>query len=1099
MDKFVNPKTGMSLCARFVIALLLFVPAMAAAQAYSVLHEFLIEPIQPVAPLVQGIDGNFYGTTSLGGSRGGGTVFKMDSTGNLTALHSFDYYTDGSYPSAGLLRATDGGFYGTTARGGPGGRGTVFKMDPFGALTTLFSFSGVDGDMPSAGLIQANDGNFYGTTTYGGANGCGTVGCGTVFRMNSSGTLTTLHSFAGSDGYQPYAGLIQATDGNFYGTTDGGGPNQYGTVFKMDSAGELTTLYSFSFTDGSQPRTGLIQATDGSFYGTTMAGGTGGCFPKCGTIFKIDSAGNLTTLHLFTGSDGSHPIADLIQATDGNFYGTASTGGASGYGTLFKMDSAGNVMTFHTFNNTDGSQPYAGLIQADDGNFYGTTQIGGASNGGTAFKIDLSGNLTTLYNFTGGSGFPYAGLIQATDGNFYGTTSAGGASGQGTLFKMDSSGNLTTLHSFNQTDGYYPEAGLIQATDGNFYGTTSRGGGMVGCDYGCGTFFRVASTGNLTTLHSFAGSEGSPSDAGIIQATDGNFYGTTSMGGASGYGAVFAMDSEGNLTTLHSFVGSDGSYPDAGLIQATDGKFYGTTSYGGASGYGTVFEMEAAGSLTTLHSFAASDGSSPRAGLLLATDGNFYGTTRYGGAGNCTGGCGTVFIVDSSGNLTTLHSFDTSDGAIPDAGLIQAADGNLYGTTDYGGANGFGSVFKMDSSGNLTTIHSFASSEGSFPRASLIQATNGSFYGTATYGGTSGSGVIYRIELCSPPVASSNSPVCAGQTLQLSAFPSSGATYSWTGPNGFASTLQAPSILNATAADSGTYTVTVTAGTCAPAQASVDVAVNPGVPPAPVISPLGCVPPNTPGLTASVAATAGDTYNWTIAGGTITGGQGTNIITFTSREPGVVIRLTVVESNTSCSGSDTKTVQVDFADMPASNHFHDFVCGIARNGITAGCGGGYFCPIGSHLRDQMAVFILRAAHGPTYIPPAATGTMFSDVTADSFGADFIEEAGREGVMGVGEDTACGANLFCPNDVVTRLSMAYILLRGEHGGAYVPPSANCGIFPFLDVPCPSQDADFMAELIAEGITAGCDATHYCPTASLNRAQMAVFLTVTFSLP
>lgn len=193
--------------------------------------------------------------------------------------------------------------------------------------------------------------------------------------------------------------------------------------------------------------------------------------------------------------------------------------------------------------------------------------------------------------------------------------------------------------------------------------------------------------------------------------------------------------------------------------------------------------------------------------------------------------------------------------------------------------------------------------------------------------------------------------------------------------------------------------------------------------------------------------------------------------------------------------------QLDFFDVPPSSPFYSFIMKLANDSITAGCGAGDYCPSANILRNQMAVFVLRSIHGPTYVAPAANcGTYpFSDVTCPNAFANYILEAYNEGIMGVGEDTACGAGMFCPSDPVTRLSMAYVLLRGQHGAAYVPPSANCGTFPFVDVACPSPDADWVSQLLAEGITAGCDATHYCPAAALNRAQMAVFLTTTFALP
>ena len=203
-------------------------------------------------------------------------------------------------------------------------------------------------------LIQASDGDLYGTTSSGGQNGVGTV-----FKVDASGTLTTIHSFGYADGTSPKAALLQAADGDFYGTTSAGGTGNEGTVFKMDAAGNVTTLHNFGLQDGAKPSAPLIQATDGNFYGTTVSGGTGGCSPisTCGTVFRMDSSGNVTTLHSFANTDGSHPVAALLEAADGNFYGTTSSGGAGGYGTVFKMDAAGNVTTIHVFVNSSGGNP----------------------------------------------------------------------------------------------------------------------------------------------------------------------------------------------------------------------------------------------------------------------------------------------------------------------------------------------------------------------------------------------------------------------------------------------------------------------------------------------------------------------------------------------------------------------------------------------------------------------------------------------------------------------------------------------------------------------------------------------------------------------
>jgi uncharacterized repeat protein (TIGR03803 family) len=371
----------------------------------------------------------------------------------LTTLHSF---ADGGglYPYGGLIQATDRNFYGTTVVD------SVFKMTASGTVTSLHSFDGTDGYAPYGGLIQTPDGNFYGTTVLGGGNGyCVPTmfGCGTVFKITPSGTLTTLYTFCPQgggaycpDGAEPYAGLVQASDGNFYGTTYVGGTNGgYGTVFEITPSGTLTTIHSFDETDGEFPYGALAQGADGNLYGTTIAGGATDN-GLAGTVFQITPGGTLTTLHSFcSGSgcpDGANPYAGLVQGTDGNFYGTTEGGGSlTPYGTVFRITPGGALTTLHVFNYTDGASPYGGLLQASDGNFYGTTSDGGVNcggyDGGTIFRITPSGTLTTLYKFCSEPGsdgwYPVAALIQATDGNLYGTTEYGpGNPGDGTAFRL---------------------------------------------------------------------------------------------------------------------------------------------------------------------------------------------------------------------------------------------------------------------------------------------------------------------------------------------------------------------------------------------------------------------------------------------------------------------------------------------------------------------------------------------------------------------------------------------------------------------------------------------------------------------------------------
>jgi len=294
----------------------------------------------------------------------------------------------------------------------------------------------------------------------------------------SAQTLTTLHSFNQSDGSNPYAGLMQATNGNLYGTTSAGGANGDGTVFEITTSGTLTTVHNFNHLspiDGAQPYAGLIQARDGNLYGTTNRGGS----HNVGIVFRMTTGGTMKTLHdLDYSPDGALPYAALVQASNGALYGTAADGGGS-EGTVFEVTSFGQYTAIYDFGPS-GVQPVAGLVQASNGNFYGVASNGGQYTCGTLFEITPSGKFTLLHTFTGGDGcFPEATLVQGSDGNLYGTAIAGGAHNgfnAGTFFNITPNGTFTLLHVFDKTDGAGPSGALIQASDGNFYGTTYGGG-----------------------------------------------------------------------------------------------------------------------------------------------------------------------------------------------------------------------------------------------------------------------------------------------------------------------------------------------------------------------------------------------------------------------------------------------------------------------------------------------------------------------------------------------------------------------------------------------------------------------------------------------
>lgn len=347
-------------------------------------------------------------------------------------LYSFENFTTGAYPESALVQGSDGDFYGTTYYGGTNGYGTVFKVSAGGAFASLYSFTnGADGETPDAPLIQGSDGYFYGTTSFGGTNG----GDGTVFKMSANGVLINLHCFSGGDDCRyPDSGVVQGSDGNLYGTTYG--TSTWGTVFKISTNGTLTTLYAFTGdNDGGGPWGGLVQGRDGYFYGVTEDGGAN----FAGTAFKITTNGVLTTLHPFAIYDGANPEATMVQGSDGYLYGTTSGGGSYSFGTIFKMSTNGTLASLYSFTGgPDGESPSVPLVQGSDGNFYGATTYGGASGYGTLFSISAGGTFTTLYTFPGGSGGAYPnGLVQGRDGSFYGTTLNSGTSGYGgTVFRL---------------------------------------------------------------------------------------------------------------------------------------------------------------------------------------------------------------------------------------------------------------------------------------------------------------------------------------------------------------------------------------------------------------------------------------------------------------------------------------------------------------------------------------------------------------------------------------------------------------------------------------------------------------------------------------
>lgn len=375
-------------------------------------------------------------------------------------------------------------------------------------FTVLYSFNTPgdlsDGGEPEAGVTRDAAGNLYGTTFFGGAGtGCDIdyAGCGTVFKVDTTGTETVLHSFGGpgspaNDGWNPTARVILDKAGDVYGTTLYGGEYGYGTVFKVDTAGNETIFYSFSGgRDGANPNAGVVQDAAGNFYGTTEYGGRGCNGLGCGTVFRISPAGQETVLHRFgDGPDGASPLGGVALDASGNIYGTTWLGGTHGFGTAFRLDSSGNERVLHSFaGGSDGANPLNTPVLDAAGNLYGTTSAGGPYFG-TIFMVDAAGNESILYSFTGGldGAYPYSHLLVDSSGNLYGTASQGGSTGAGSAFEF-SAGTLIVLYDFagtNYDDGAWPMGGLAMDSAGNLYGTLSQNG-----LYGWGSVFEIQMNG----------------------------------------------------------------------------------------------------------------------------------------------------------------------------------------------------------------------------------------------------------------------------------------------------------------------------------------------------------------------------------------------------------------------------------------------------------------------------------------------------------------------------------------------------------------------------------------------------------------------------
>ena len=635
-----------------------------AAGQERVLHSFAggADGANPQAGVIRDSAGNLYGTTFQGGTGDYGVVYKLDAAGHETVLYSFAGGADGANPTAGVIRDAAGNLYGTASRGGTGNNGVVFKLDTTGQESALYNFTGgADGGAPASGVIRDAAGNLYGTTENG-----GTSNAGVIYKVGTTGQETVLYTFTGgANGGNPSSGVVRDAAGNLYGTA--------GVVYELSTAGQYTMLYSFTGgADGSATQTGVIRDAAGNLYGTTYQGGTAGYGV---VYKLNPSGQETVLYNFTRGADGGSPQAGVVRDAAGNLYGTTVYGGigtssSAGLGVVYKLDATGQETVLYSFPGAaGGTAPRTGVIADAAGNLYGTTSAGGPANQGVVFKLSPQGLYTVLHSFTGGDdgGSPQAGVTRDSAGNLYGTA-YGGAAGWGVVYRVNTAGQETVLYNFTGgADGGIPLSGVIRDPAGNLYGTTCAGGvswGFPGSGYG--VVYKLDTSGHQTVLHTFTGyADGAWPRAGLTFDSAGNLYGTASQGNAEGpglAGVVFELDPAGQETVLYTFTdGADGGVPFSGVVRDAAGNLYGTTYFGGSAGAGVVYKLQPGGYETVLYTFPGGNlGGNPTTGVILDPAGNVYGcngvvyevdTAGNYSVPNADGGCSSGLIRDPAGNL----------------------------------------------------------------------------------------------------------------------------------------------------------------------------------------------------------------------------------------------------------------------------------------------------------------------------------------------------------------------------------------------------------------------------------------------------------------
>ena len=609
-------------------------------------------------------------------------------------------------------------------------------------------------------LVQDADGNFYGSEAQG-----GTYGYGSIYRVATDGTRTTIVSFDGQTTGNSPLPLTVGPDGNFYGVTQYGASAYFpgptygsGTIFRVTPGGELTTVVNLNssaiINSVSNPAIPLSLGPDGYFYGAASGSNSGRT--GNGSIFRVSADGTaITALVNYPSGVSTNPPfpgSPLLPGAGGTFYSTARYAGANGDGLILRLNADDTVSTFFTFSgDTDGGYP-AAFITGTDGNIYGTTDFGGASNQGTFFEITAAGVFNTLSSLN-------VDHPSASFGNYGTNVLATAGNGAAYLFIADkfyhiAAGGSPGMLGFSNpnTSNDFVRSALL-APDGNIYASCaypdvfSTGASII----------KVTTAGVVTTFADLKKGLGQNPEAALTPDGRGNFYGTTFTGGANSDGMIFKLAADGSFTPVVDFDGANyGQDPKAALTPDGNGNFYGTTSSGGAGNAGTVFKLSSDGTLTTLVSFgghildiarpaaapSANNGQDPETPLVRGSDGNFYGTTKNGASSNFNHGL--VFKITPDGSYSQVTELDG-----PAGNMVAAANGSLYLTVGNDGIYGDGTLFQLGFDGTLTPLAYFdgttALSDTNSGLTTLIQGSDGNFYGTSPSGGANSQGTIFRV------------------------------------------------------------------------------------------------------------------------------------------------------------------------------------------------------------------------------------------------------------------------------------------------------------------------------------------------------------------